>query len=220
MNPGRPGRLVVVLGTATEIGKTWVARKLLEQARDRGLRVAARKPAQSFTRGEGQTDAELLALASGESEHDVCPAHRWYPVPMAPPMAADVLGRGELRLDELLAELSWPENVDLGLIETAGGVRSPLTHDADNVDLVRRVRADEVLLIADAGLGTLSSVRLALDALAGERVTVLLNRFDPGHELHRRNLEWLHTRDAVNAITDPMQWWELRGTALDRPSHG
>lgn len=213
-----PDRLVIVLGTSTEVGKTWVARKLLQQARGRGLRVAARKPAQSFSPGEGRTDAELLAGASGEPVHVVCPAHRSYPVAMAPPMAADVLGRGELRLEELIAELQWPQNVDLGLIETAGGVRSPLTHDADNVDLVRRLQPDDVLLVADAGLGTLSSVRLSLQALAGERVTVLLNRFDAANDLHRRNLDWLRTRDCVNAMTGPEQWWERPETARDRPS--
>src|SRR5690606_37163555 len=88
----RPGELLVVAGTGTEIGKTWAAQRLLLQARERGLRVAARKPAQSFVAGEQSTDAELLAAASGEAAEEVCPRHRWYPVPMAPPMAADVLG--------------------------------------------------------------------------------------------------------------------------------
>ena len=44
----RPRLLIGVLGTHTEVGKTWVSAQLLAQARSRGLRVAARKPVQSF----------------------------------------------------------------------------------------------------------------------------------------------------------------------------
>jgi dethiobiotin synthetase len=215
----RPGRLIVLVGTGTEVGKTWCACRLLSYARSQGLRVAARKPAQSFQPGEGPTDAELLAAASGELAETVCPPHRWYPVAMAPPMAADVLGQAPLALDELISELTWPADVDLGLIETAGGVRSPLTHDADNVELVRRLSPDRVLLVADAGLGTLNSVRLCLDALAPANVSVLLNRFDPASDLHRRNREWLARYDGIDALTQPEDLLR-RETEPDRPSRG
>src|SRR5206468_1259236 len=89
----RPRRLVLVTGTGTGVGKTWVAARLLTELRAKGVHVAARKPVQSFAAGEGPTDAEMLAAATGEDLADVCPAHRWYERPLAPPMAADVLGR-------------------------------------------------------------------------------------------------------------------------------
>ena len=44
----RPERVVLVCGTGTEVGKTWVCGRLLRELRDRGLSVSARKPAQSF----------------------------------------------------------------------------------------------------------------------------------------------------------------------------
>src|SRR4051812_42586935 len=97
---------LVVVGTGTEVGKTWASCQLLEDARRRGVRVSARKPAQSFE-GSGPTDADLLGTASNEPAHDVCPSHRSYSVPMAPPMAAEVLQRPRIALDELLAELCW-----------------------------------------------------------------------------------------------------------------
>src|SRR5688572_29077469 len=129
---------LVIAGTGTEIGKTWVAVRLLQRARTLGLRVAARKPAQSYAHGEGPTDAELLAAASGEDPHVVCPTHRWYPIPMAPPMAADVLGLAPIQLEEIVAESGWPLNVELAVIETAGGLCSPIAHDADNLEFIER----------------------------------------------------------------------------------
>lgn len=201
----RPERLVVIAGTGTEVGKTWVARRLLQLARARSLRVAARKPVQSFSAGDGLTDAQLLAAASGESPETVCPAHRSYAVPMAPPMAADVLGLPGLRLDELLSEITWPEQTQLGLLETAGGLRSPIAHDGDNVDLIERIDPEEVLLVADAGLGTVNAVRLSVQALGARRSSVLLNRFDGGADLHRRNRDWLQ-QCGLRVVTSVEEW--------------
>ena len=53
------------------------------------------------------------------------------------------------------------------------------------------------MLVADAGLGTINSVRLSVGALAGPRgLVVFLNRFDAADDLHRRNRDWLRTREA------------------------
>lgn len=196
---------IVIAGTGTEVGKTWTAVRLIERARAQGLTVAARKPAQSYSREDSTTDADLLAAATGELAHDVCPAHRWYPVPMAPPMAADVLNQARIRLDALIAETPWP-NADLALIETAGGLCSPIAHDADNLALIERLAPTKILLVADAGLGTLNSVRLCLRALGSMPTVVYLNRFDAANDLHRRNWEWLNeervqlARDVAEAM--------------------
>jgi len=189
----RPARLVVIAGTATEVGKTWVAARLAGHLTGCGAMVAARKPAQSFDAGAGPTDADVLASATGVEPGTVCPAHRWYELPMAPFMAADALGRPPLLLHDLVAEIAWPEEaVDVGLLETAGGVRSPITTDGkDTVDLAAALCADLVVLVAAAGLGAINGVRLCLTALTAVPVAVFLNRYDPVDDLHRRNLAWM-----------------------------
>lgn len=200
----RPARIVVVVGTGTEVGKTWVTCRLLEQLRVGGIAVAVRKPAQSFepTDGAEPTDAELLGAAAGERADVVCPPHRWYPAALAPPMAADRLGLPPILLDDLVAELAWPPGAAVGVIETAGGVRSPIAHDGDGAALAHRVGADLCLLVADAGLGTIHAVRASTAALAPCPVRVVLNRYDASDELHRANRQWLVERDGFDVITD------------------
>jgi dethiobiotin synthetase len=190
----RPSRLVVVAGTGTEVGKTWVGARLAESLRSRGLRVAARKPAQSFGPNEGPTDAEVLGAATGEDPETVCPRHRWYEVAMAPPMAADTLGRPPIKIAELAAEVAFADGIDVGLVETAGGVRSPLAHDGDTVDLIAHLKPDAVILVADAGLGTINAVLLSFAALAPVPVHVIVNRFHAGDRLHIANRTWLSER--------------------------
>ncbi len=201
----RPERLVLVVGTGTEVGKTWVACRLARALRRRGLIVAARKPAQSYDPGDdlSETDAALLAHATGDHPAVVCPQHRWYPVAMAPPMAAEALGRAPFTVADLVSELAWPPAVGVGVVEAAGGVRSPVAADGDAVRLAEVLHPERVLLVADAGLGTINGVRLSAAALAPWPLTVVLNRFDPGDELHLRNRDWLAGRDGYDVVTDP-----------------
>ena len=218
----RPERLVLVCGTATEVGKTWVAARLLTELRGRGLTVAARKPAQSFdvdSRGVnlgGATDAECLAAASGEHPGAVCHSFRSYHRAMAPPIAAQVLGLPPFTVADLAGELSWPpDGADVGVVETAGGVRSPQADDGDVCDLSSAVSPDVVVLVADAGLGTINSIRLSMDALAGgPPVVVVLNHFDAGHETHRRNRAWLAERETYTLVTVPGGEAELADLVL------
>jgi dethiobiotin synthetase len=202
----RPRLVAAVAGTGTEVGKTWVAAHLAKALRERGLLVAARKPAQSFDPAQGApTDAEQLGAATAEPPERVCPRARWYERALAPPMAAEALGRPAPRLAELVAELaeSWPRPAaDVGLVELAGGVRSPLAADGDGVDLVAALAPDLVLLVAHAALGTLNLVRLSTDALAGHETLVHLNRYDAADETQRRNRAWLAERAGLAVSSD------------------
>jgi len=214
----RPRRLVLVVGTGTDVGKTWVSARLLSTLRAAGVTVAARKPAQSFDRGDDPAglDSAVLGVATGESSTSVCRPSRWYEVAMAPPMAADALGRGSFTVPELVEELAWPPvQVDVGLVESAGGVRSPQAHDGDAVDLLAALDPDVVLLVADAGLGTINAVRLSADALIGGGhdsagdVVVVLNRFDGDNDLHVRNRRWLAENDGLCVLVLPGEEQQL-----------
>src|SRR5438270_499656 len=140
----RPDRLVLVAGTGTEVGKTWVTARLAQALGESGARVSARKPAQSFAAGDVETDAVVLGAATGEAPEEVCPRHRWYEVAMAPPMAAETLGRPPFTISDLAAELRFPPRTDFGLVESAGGVRAPGL-------LQRQLDADVAALVAVVG---------------------------------------------------------------------
>ncbi|GIU87331.1 MAG: hypothetical protein KatS3mg009_1846 [Acidimicrobiia bacterium] len=196
--------IVAVTGTGTEVGKTWVAAALARALAGRGSAVAARKPVQSFAPGDddaGRTDAHVLGAATGEPPTTVCPPHRWLAVPMAPPMAAAVLGREPFTVAGLVAELRLPP-AGVTLVEGAGGLRSPLADDGDTLTLIDACSPALVVLVADAGLGTINLVRLCHDALGRHRSVVVLNRFDRRDDLHRRNLDWLTTREGLDVVTD------------------
>jgi dethiobiotin synthetase len=201
----RPRLHVLVSGTATEIGKTWFGAATAAELRAQGLQVAARKPVQSGEPGP-PSDADVLAAATGEDVNTVCPPHRTYPLAWAPPMAADELGRPPFSVAELAAEIEWEAGTDIGFVEGVGGPRSPLASDGDTVDLARALDPDLIVIVADAGLGTVNAVRLAAAVLADSPLVVALNRFgdDPAQtRLHERNLEHLTIVDRFAVVTSP-----------------
>ena len=216
----RPGLVVFVAGTGTEVGKTWAAAELTRVLRARECAVAARKPVQSYDPDEpGPTDAAALAAATGQHPDDVCSPEHTYPAPLAPPMAAGKLGRVCPTVDELAAGCRFGATVDIGLVEGVGGLYSPLAPDGHNLDLIERIEPDLVIVVASAALGGIHDTMACTLPLSAYRHAVFLNRFDPRIEVHTLNVQWL--RDAGLAVATHLpELADVVGAALQRQSCG
>ncbi|MGH2737055.1 MAG: ATP-dependent dethiobiotin synthetase BioD [Actinomycetota bacterium] len=199
-----PELTVVVSGTSTEVGKTYLTARLAEELKGADAEVVARKPVQSFDPSDATTDADLLAAATGEDPLAVCPQHRRYPIAMAPPMAADFLGRSSFTIDQLVAELTLPQD-GIALVEGIGGPRSPLARDGDTVSLADALDAELVVLVADSDLGAINAVRLSVGAFAPRPVVVFLNNYDDSDDLRNENLRWLRGQTTLDVFTSPQE---------------
>lgn len=164
-----------VAGTGTDLGKTHVACALLEAARGRDLSVDAFKPVVSGFNPDAPkgSDPARLAAALGRPEawSEVSP--RRYRAPLAPNLAARLEG-DTLVLSDLVADCqAWlrGRQVDLALVEGAGGVMSPMTDAATNLDLMVALGLP-VLLVAGSYLGTASDLLTALEVLRARGLTI------------------------------------------------
>src|SRR4051794_37440983 len=195
--------LVVVTGTGTDVGKTYVTAATIATLRAAGAQVQAWKPVQSYAREElGNTDAEVLARAVGRKPHEVCPRHRWLAMPMAPPIANAALEGPPFTIANLAAEFRFEASCDFVFVEGAGGVRSPLADDGDTLSLCDALRPDAVVVIAHPRPGTINDTRLTVGALALYPVVVVLNRYDESDQVQRANLLWLRARDGFEVVLD------------------
>lgn len=168
-------KALFVAGTGTDLGKTHVACALLSTARARGLSVDAFKPVVSgFDPDAPETsDPARLADALGRPDAWAEVSPRRYRAPLAPNLAARLEG-DTLAIVDLVASCEvWLEArvVDLALIEGAGGIMSPMTDDATNLDLMIALDLP-VLLVAGSYLGTASHVLTALEVLRARGLTV------------------------------------------------
>ena len=164
--------IVLVTGTDTGVGKTYVSTALARVMRLRGLGVAAIKPVES---GCGvwpnvSEDAYKLAQATGQKAPQAA-LDRLGPA-LAPPTAAEMEGR-RLSMKPWLSEIRrFSQTVDCLLVEGAGGLLSPLTWEENALDLAKQCQA-KILLIAKNKLGVLNHILLTLRVLAEERVEIL-----------------------------------------------
>jgi dethiobiotin synthetase len=157
------GRILVVTGTGTGIGKTVVTAAIAAVALRAGRTVAVLKPAQTgVTDAEVGDAAEAARLAGGPT---MCELGR-YPDPLAPATAARLAGLPPVRPAEAAkAAAELARRHDLVLIEGAGGLLVPFDEvDATLADMAGLLAAP-VLVVATIGLGTLSATALTVEAL-------------------------------------------------------
>ncbi len=157
--------VVVVAGTGTDVGKTHVSSAVLAAARARGLVAAGYKPIAT-----GCAPAEICDDALRHAEAlaaEYVPPTYAYARPVSPHLAAREEGRPiELeRITRRARELA--EGKELLVVETAGGLFSPLGPDLTNVDLVRALTGASLLLVASDRLGVLHDVGAVLAGTRG-----------------------------------------------------
>jgi dethiobiotin synthetase len=158
-----------IAGAGTDIGKTHVAVALIHALRRRGVSVDALKPVASGytddTAAESDPGRLLQALGlplTTETLDRICPLR--FAAPLSPPLAARLEGR---RIDyNAVLHFCRKRTVarQVLLVETAGGVMSPLDDDHTMLDLMADLGAP-VVLVAGSYLGAISHALTALSVL-------------------------------------------------------
>jgi dethiobiotin synthetase len=155
---------MVLTGTGTGVGKTVVTAAVAALARDRSRSVAVLKPAQTGVGPDEPGDlAEVERLAGPE-------VTTWelgrFPDPLAPNTAARRAGTPPVSPSQAAAaavELS--RGHDQVLVEGAGGLLVRFDDDGGTLADIAWSIGAPVLIVADAGLGTLNSTALVAEAL-------------------------------------------------------
>ena len=155
------GRVVLVTGTDTGVGKTIASAWLAWKASEAG-RIALVKAVQTGANPEIDGD-EAFYRAALRGREVTLETLSSFPEPLAPLIAARRAGR---RLDfENLARRCGAVAAahDLTLVEGSGGLLVPIEEKRDFADLALRLDA-ELAVVARPGLGTLNHTALTLEA--------------------------------------------------------
>lgn len=171
------GRILLVTGTGTEIGKTVVTAAVTALALAQGLKVAVLKPAQTgVAAGEPGDAAEVRRLAGDEPTFVELAR---YPEPLAPATAAARSGLPPVTPGQAAeAAAGLARTHDLVLVEGAGGLLVRFDPDGGTIAEVPGALREfdqeaAVLLVTEAGLGTLNSTALTAEALRARGVRLL-----------------------------------------------
>ena len=157
---------IFITGTDTDVGKTWVGVKIIQELLSRNIQVSPRKPIESgWPQGNIQnTDAYHLANAANciDKIDQVCPNR--FAAALSPVRAAR-MESSELTLGTIKTQCQQQlKPNDFLYVEGAGGFYSPLVEDGLNADLASSLELP-IVLVANNRLGCISQILLCCEAI-------------------------------------------------------
>lgn len=187
--PPRRGRVLVVTGTDTGVGKTVVAALLVRSLRAGGVNAIGLKPLCSG----GREDAVALRdAADGVLALDE--VNPWsFAAALTPMVAARRVGKS-VSLAAVVAHVrKVTRRCDIVVVEGAGGLLSPLGMDFDTRDLIQALQATTIVVCPNR-LGAINQSLLvweALPRLARRQAKLVLVETPNGDPSSRSNLTLL-----------------------------
>lgn len=196
---------VFIIGTDTEVGKTYQACRLAEALVAAGRRIGVYKPVASGASSTSPSDAQLLQAAarSNIALNRICP--QIFSAALAPPVAARMEG-SQVDEQKLMAGARWwKSHCDFLIVEGAGGALSPISDSLSVLDLALALQLPVVLVAANR-LGAVNHVLLTLEALFARALPIagiVLNELPISHSdadrlVRQSNFELLRTTVTSN----------------------
>ena len=162
---------LTITGTDTDVGKTFVAARIVEKLVREGTAAGVYKPVCSGvetidgSRRWMDIETHFAALNGRFDRQRITP--QCFDAPLAPPLAAQREGR---EVDWSLIRSGfdwWRENCEFLVLEGAGGLLCPITADRSFAD-VAAMAGYPVLIVSRATLGTVNHTLLTIE-VAGQR---------------------------------------------------
>lgn len=205
------GKCLFVTGTGTDVGKTYVTALIVKKLREGGKNAGYYKAA--ISGAEKMVDGALLpgdayyvnevANIGEKTQHLVSYV---YSEAVSPHLAAKIQKK-PIEFRKIAADFSWAKNhYDYLTMEGSGGIICPLRWDEQEHmildDLIKKLGLS-VLIVAEAGLGTINAAVLTVSHLKSRQIPIkgiILNRYHPGDVMENDNLLMIEAMTGVRVV--------------------
>ena len=204
-------KCLFLIGTGTDIGKTYVAGLITKKLADSGYSAAYYKAAMSGNdRREDGTlipgDALHVKTVSGINQplETMCPYV--YETAVSPHLASRLEGGP---VDPGIVLQGWDQlqgRYDYITAEGSGGILCPIRWEADShillEDIIRMLDLPS-LMVADAGLGTINGVVLTAEYMKSRELPlrgIIFNNWHPGSVMEEDNLKMCEAMTGIPVI--------------------
>lgn len=201
---------IFIVGTGTDVGKTYVSALIAEKIKNLGDSAAYYKAAMSGNvRGaDGRLaagDAEYVKRISGivQRAETMCPYV--YENAYSPHLAAKTEG-DPVELYKVAAGYAALKNeYDYIITEGSGGIVCPLRYDEKRIFLADVIRALNLpcVIVADSGLGAINSVALTAEYMRSRGLKtkgIIFNRFISGDPICEDNVYMCEELTGLSAV--------------------
>ncbi len=191
------GRRLFVLGTGTEVGKTYVSGLITKKLTDNGLSAGYYKVAMSGNQRDSNGylrpgDAQYVKEISGVEQPLETMYSYVYENAFSPHLAAQIEGNPvEMRIAQA-AFMRVRREYEYVTIEGSGGVLCPIRFDENRIwllDIVKTFGAG-CIVVANAGLGAINAVGLTAFYLREHAIPlrgIVFNHYLIGNVMHEDN---------------------------------
>ncbi|WP_297519721.1 dethiobiotin synthase [uncultured Clostridium sp.] len=205
---------IFVLGTDTDIGKTFVSGLLLKKLREDGVNAGYFKAVLSGAEIEKERlipgDCKFVCEVSGlKKDYDKMVSYT-FKNPVSPHLASIIEGV-DISFEKIKNDyINITKEYDFTLCEGSGGVICPISlADGNEImleDIVKMTNLP-VILVARAGLGTINHTFLTVNYLKQMGVSIkgiILNNFDKNSLMHNDNKKIIMKLTGIeNIVTIP-----------------
>ena len=201
---------IFITGTGTDVGKTYVSALIVKKMREAGFNCGYYKPVISgVTELSGHlvdSDANyVVQMADIPILPNECTSYFWQEA-VSPHLAAKRKNQ-IIDIDKIKYDFSQiSKKYDYLLIEGAGGITCPFIINKEEKYLLKDLIWEmglSVLIVADAGLGTINSTFLTVDYAKANGIEIegiILNNYESDNFMHWDNLEQIEILTGVNVV--------------------
>jgi dethiobiotin synthetase len=159
-------RGILIIGTDTSVGKTFIAAALARVFHSRGIDVGVMKPfaaaRSSFSRTYRSEDTAILARAAHSRDSDTEINSYFYTVPAAPYVASAITQEEEVSIPSVLdAYQHLAAKHEIMIVEGMGGLMVPLTESETFADFAKVLNIPTIV-VARCSIGTFNHTLLTL----------------------------------------------------------
>lgn len=201
---------IFITGTGTDVGKTYISALIVKKMREQGFNCGYYKPVLSgVTEMCGKlvdSDANyVIQMADIPTEAENCVSYYWKEA-VSPHLAAKRMNQ-KIDIDKIKYDFSQiNKKYDYLLIEGAGGITCPLIIEKEEKYLLKDLIWElglSVIIVADAGLGTINSTLLTVDYAKSNGIEIegiILNNYESDNFMHWDNLEQIEALTGTNVV--------------------
>lgn len=200
---------IYVLGTDTDVGKTFISGLLLKKLRADGINAGYYKAVLS---GAEEKEGELIPLDCKE----VCEIGNLKETyenmvsyvlknPYSPHLACEI-ENVYISLEKIKSDyLRSKEKYDFLICEGSGGIICPISFKKEKIMLSDIVKLTNlpIILVSRSGLGAINHTVLTCEYLNGQGIKIagiILNEFEENNIIHRNNKETIKFITGINNI--------------------
>ena len=197
-----------VIGTDTNVGKTYVASALVKHFAALGLKTVGMKPVASGCELNEKNElmnedvTALISASNINADLDLINPYRFAPA-IAPHIAAEQVGV-EIDLTAIsCAYEKLKDSAEVVIVEGAGGFCVPLNHTKTLADLALQLNIPMILVVG-MRLGCINHALLTVDAIQARGLNLagwVANEIEPNFAMFNENLISLQQRIAAPCLS-------------------